>query len=76
LSVELWKYYLNYIRRINTGPDAQKIITQAYEFVLQHVGLDAESGPIWGDYLFFLKSGQVNEVFDLNALPPNFDTCN
>ncbi|KAG0328328.1 mRNA 3'-end-processing protein rna14, partial [Podila horticola] len=64
LSVELWKYYLNYIRRINTGPDAQKIITQAYEFVLQHVGLDAESGPIWGDYLFFLKSGQAQNTWE------------
>ncbi|KAG0086450.1 mRNA 3'-end-processing protein rna14, partial [Podila epicladia] len=64
LSVELWKYYLNYIRRINTGPDAQKIITQAYEFVLQHVGLDAESGPIWSDYLFFLKSGQAQNTWE------------
>ncbi|KFH61759.1 hypothetical protein MVEG_12400 [Podila verticillata NRRL 6337] len=64
LSVELWKYYLNYIRRINTGPDAKTIITQAYEFVLQHVGLDAESGPIWGDYLFFLKSGQAQNTWE------------
>jgi hypothetical protein len=28
--------------------------------VLQHVGLDRDSGPIWSDYLFFLKSGQVS----------------
>lgn len=59
LSVDLWKYYLNYIRRINTGPEAKDIITKAYDFVLQHVGLDRDSGPIWSDYLFFLKSGQV-----------------
>ncbi|KAG0343607.1 mRNA 3'-end-processing protein rna14 [Podila humilis] len=64
LSADLWKYYLNYIRRINTGPDAKTIITQAYEFVLQHVGLDAESGPIWSDYLFFLKSGQAQNTWE------------
>lgn len=60
LSVDLWKYYLNYIRRINTGPESKDIITKSYDFVLQHVGLDRDSGPIWSDYLFFLKSGQVS----------------
>ncbi|KAG0325222.1 mRNA 3'-end-processing protein rna14 [Dissophora globulifera] len=64
LSVELWKYYLNYIRRINTGPEAKDIITKAYDFVLQHVGLDRDSGAIWGDYLFFLKSGQTQNTWE------------
>ncbi|KAF9538193.1 mRNA 3'-end-processing protein rna14 [Mortierella hygrophila] len=64
LSVDLWKYYLNYIRRINTGPESKDIITKSYDFVLQHVGLDRDSGPIWSDYLFFLKSGQAQNTWE------------
>ncbi|KAF9997162.1 mRNA 3'-end-processing protein rna14 [Entomortierella chlamydospora] len=64
LSVDLWKYYLNYIRRINSGPESRDIITKSYDFVLQHVGLDRDSGPIWSDYLFFLKSGQVQNTWE------------
>ncbi|KAF9920499.1 mRNA 3'-end-processing protein rna14 [Linnemannia zychae] len=64
LSVDLWKYYLNYIRRINTGPESKDIITKSYDFVLQHVGLDRDSGPIWSDYLFFLKSGQTQNTWE------------
>ncbi|KAG0252116.1 mRNA 3'-end-processing protein rna14, partial [Mortierella polycephala] len=64
LSVDLWKFYLNYIRRINTGPESKEIITKAYDFVLQYVGLDKDSGPIWSDYLFFLKSGQVQNTWE------------
>ncbi|KAF9898213.1 mRNA 3'-end-processing protein rna14, partial [Lobosporangium transversale] len=64
LSVDLWKYYLNYIRRINTGPESRDIITKAYDFVLQHVGLDRDSGPIWADYIFFLKSGLVQNTWE------------
>ncbi|KAG0050796.1 mRNA 3'-end-processing protein rna14 [Gryganskiella cystojenkinii] len=64
LSVELWKFYLNYIRRINTGPESKEIVTKSYDFVLQHVGLDRDSGPIWSDYLFFLKSGQAQNTWE------------
>ncbi|KAF9160165.1 mRNA 3'-end-processing protein rna14 [Actinomortierella ambigua] len=64
LSVDLWKHYLNYIRRVNTGPDARNVIQMAYEFVLNHVGLDRNAGPIWSDYLFFLKSGVASNTWE------------
>ena len=32
---------------------------QAYEFALNRVGQDKESGEIWSDYIQFLKSGEV-----------------
>ncbi|KAK5000031.1 mRNA 3'-end-processing protein rna14 [Elasticomyces elasticus] len=61
-NVQLWTIYLDHVRRRNnlltdvTG-DARKIVQQSYDFVLQSVGNDKEAGPIWQDYLQFLKSG-------------------
>ncbi|CAG8601414.1 8169_t:CDS:10 [Paraglomus brasilianum] len=70
-SVELWKYYLNYVRRKTTGdksssltPEAREVLTKTYEFVLNHVGLDKDSGNIWSDYLFFLKTGEANSTWE------------
>ncbi|RUP17503.1 hypothetical protein BC936DRAFT_139445 [Jimgerdemannia flammicorona] len=67
LSVDLWKFYLNYIRRINSGdngaapgPESRAIVEKAYEYVLNNVGLDKDAGAVWGDYLFFLKTGEVS----------------
>ena len=33
------------------------ILSQTYEFTLQHVGLDPRSTSIWQEYLHFLKEG-------------------
>lgn len=68
LSVDLWKFYLGYIRRINQGdsgttmtPEARAIIEKAYEYVLNNVGIDKEAGSIWADYIYFLKSAEVRD---------------
>ncbi|KAK4192213.1 hypothetical protein QBC35DRAFT_243635 [Podospora australis] len=61
VNVNLWTKYLDYIRRRNDLNDvsgtARNVVTQAYEFVLDKVGLDKDSGRIWADYLQFLKTG-------------------
>jgi cleavage stimulation factor subunit 3 len=60
--VALWSSYINYIRRINnlttdqTG-QARGVIIQVYEFVLEHIGIDINSGKIWLDYIEMLKTG-------------------
>ena len=61
----LWTTYVNYIRRrnpLNTNQDAEarRIITTVYEFVLENVGIDFDSGRIWLDYIEFVKSGPGN----------------
>jgi cleavage stimulation factor subunit 3 len=61
-NVKLWSMYLDYIRRRNNlinDPDgrARQTVSQAYEFVLNNIGIDKDAGPIWKDYLAFLKSG-------------------
>ncbi|KAL7910920.1 hypothetical protein GGI35DRAFT_446003 [Trichoderma velutinum] len=61
-NVNLWTVYLNYIRRRNdlnndsTG-QARRTVTQSYEFVIDNIGVDRDSGNIWQDYVQFIKSG-------------------
>ncbi|OAA54541.1 eukaryotic translation initiation factor [Niveomyces insectorum RCEF 264] len=60
LNVPLWTVYLNYVRRRNDvqgGSEARNVVTRAYEFVLDNVGQDKESGQIWYDYVQFVRSG-------------------
>ncbi|ORX58833.1 Suf-domain-containing protein [Hesseltinella vesiculosa] len=70
LSVDLWNFYLDYIRRINTSndgtltPDAHDVIEKAYEYVLNNVGLDKDAGLIWMDYLHFLKAAAANGTWE------------
>ncbi|KAI0129178.1 hypothetical protein BJ170DRAFT_707338 [Xylariales sp. AK1849] len=60
-SIDLWTAYLNYIRRRNDLNDAtgqaRNIVNSSYEFVLDNVGQDRDSGRIWQDYIQFIKNG-------------------
>jgi len=61
-SVQLWSTYLNYVRRRNvltsdSSGNARQTVNQTYDFVLQTVGIDKDSGPLWQDYIQFLRSG-------------------
>ena len=63
--IQLWSMYLDHIRRHNNvttdaSGEARKIIHQAYDLALQHVGLDKDSGKLWLDYVQFVKSGPGN----------------
>ncbi|KAI9845056.1 MAG: mRNA 3'-end-processing protein rna14 [Thelocarpon superellum] len=61
-NVSLWSLYLDYVRRRNnlttdTAGTARTTVSQAYDFVLQNVGIDKDSGRIWHDYVQFIRSG-------------------
>ncbi|KAM0196851.1 hypothetical protein ACHAPA_009988 [Fusarium lateritium] len=65
-NVKLWTVYLNYIRRrndLNNDPagQARRTVTQSYEFVIDNIGVDRDSGNIWQDYVQFVKNapGQI-----------------
>ncbi|KAH9950118.1 Suf-domain-containing protein [Amylocystis lapponica] len=62
--VDLWKFYLIYIRRLNTGPNAREVIRKSYEFALNHVGQDKDSTEIWTDYIQFLKAGESTTTWE------------
>ncbi|CAK7201916.1 mRNA 3'-end-processing protein rna14 [Sporothrix eucalyptigena] len=61
VNVPLWLVYLDYVRRRNNlndaGSEARTVVSRAYEFVLDNVGVDKESGRIWQDYVQFIRSG-------------------
>ncbi|KAJ9367669.1 hypothetical protein DTO282E5_7666 [Paecilomyces variotii] len=64
-SVQLWSVYLDYVRRRNplttdTTGQARRIISSAYDFALQNIGIDKDSAPIWVDYVQFIRSGPGN----------------
>lgn len=66
-NVELWSIYLDYIKRRNvlTASDSDKprqIITQAYEFALQNIGMDKDSANIWQDYIQIVRSMPGNHT--------------
>jgi cleavage stimulation factor subunit 3 len=55
----LWKYYLSYIRKrfsTDSSPESTQIVLKAFEAVIQNVGIDKDSGPMWSEYISFLKS--------------------
>ncbi|OAA73596.1 Suppressor of forked [Cordyceps fumosorosea ARSEF 2679] len=61
-NVSLWTVYLNYIRRrndLNNDPSGQarQTVTQSYEFVIDNIGIDRDSGDIWLDYVQFIRNG-------------------
>ena len=49
-----------YLRRLNAAPSQREIVRKSYEFALNHIGQDKESGPIWQDYIQLIKSGEVS----------------
>jgi cleavage stimulation factor subunit 3 len=60
--VPLYSAYIDFIRRRysllnDTSGQNRQIITQAYEFVLDQVGIDVNAGRLWLDYLEMLKTG-------------------
>ena len=66
-SVDLWSIYLDYIKRRNVltasnSDNARRIISQAYEFALQNIGVDKDSAIIWQDYVQFVRSAPGNHT--------------
>ena len=61
-NLQLWAMYLDYVRRRNNlttdvSGNARQVVSQAFDFVLQNIGIDKDSGQIWQDYVQFIKSG-------------------
>ena len=53
---------LNSLRRNNVGNSQRDDVRKSYEFTLNHVGQDKDSGEIWSDYIQFLQSGEVCQL--------------
>ncbi|KAJ3416192.1 hexokinase A [Chytridiales sp. JEL 0842] len=72
MSIDIWKCYLNYIRRKHTDKamsaeekvEAKAVISSAFELVLSNVGFDKDSGSIWSEYLHFVKTSEVTTSYE------------
>ncbi|KAJ1926852.1 mRNA 3'-end-processing protein rna14 [Tieghemiomyces parasiticus] len=82
-SVDLYEFYLHYIFSVNTNsnglaasPESHGTIVQAFEFVVNRVGIDRNAGPIWSRYLAYLKSlepmSQMDEQRKIDDLRMNY----
>ncbi|XVE68511.1 hypothetical protein DITRI_Ditri09bG0073900 [Diplodiscus trichospermus] len=58
LDVPLWRCYIRFIRKVNDkkGVEGQEETRKAFDFMLSYVGPDIASGPLWMEYIAFLKS--------------------
>ncbi|XP_020535637.1 cleavage stimulation factor subunit 77 isoform X3 [Jatropha curcas] len=58
LHVPLWRCYIRFIRKVNDkkGVEGQEETRKAFDFMLGYVGTDVASGPVWMEYITFLKS--------------------
>ncbi|KAG6887539.1 hypothetical protein C0995_014547 [Termitomyces sp. Mi166 len=63
-EVDLWKFYLTYVRRVNTTPSTRDAVRKSYEFAVNHIGQDKDSGDIWRDYIHFLRSGETTTTWE------------
>uniref|UniRef100_A0ACD5XRS7 Uncharacterized protein n=1 Tax=Avena sativa TaxID=4498 RepID=A0ACD5XRS7_AVESA len=59
--VNLWRCYINFIKRVNNkrGSEGLEETKKAFDFMLNYVGNDVASGPVWMEYIAFLKSMPV-----------------
>ncbi|ERM99059.1 cleavage stimulation factor subunit 77 isoform X1 [Amborella trichopoda] len=58
LQIALWRCYIRFIRKVNEkkGTEGQEETRKAFDFMLNYVGSDIASGPVWMEYITFLKS--------------------
>ncbi|OVA03258.1 RNA-processing protein [Macleaya cordata] len=58
LQIPLWRCYIRFIRKVNDkkGAEGQEETRKAFDFMLNYVGTDIASGPVWMEYITFLKS--------------------
>ncbi|CAI8586099.1 unnamed protein product [Vicia faba] len=66
LQVPLWQCYIRFIRKVNfqKGAEGQEETIKAFEFMLNYVGVDIASGPVWVEYISFLKSLPLQPVHE------------
>ncbi|GAA5959836.1 hypothetical protein JCM8115_004873 [Rhodotorula mucilaginosa] len=71
-SVDLWRFYLDYIRRVNpidpanfeAAKAARSVIGAAFDFAITHVGHDRRAGEIWTEYLAFLREAPTKGTWE------------
>lgn len=74
LHVDLWRAYLRYMRKVNEnrGSEGREEMKKAFEFMLGHIGFDINAGPVWLEYISYLKAAPAatpqEESFRMTAV--------
>ncbi|KAB1200091.1 Cleavage stimulation factor subunit 3 [Morella rubra] len=57
-SARTTRCYIRFIRKVNEkkGLEGQEETRKAFDFMLSYIGADTASGPVWMEYITFLKS--------------------
>ncbi|KAJ7124554.1 hypothetical protein C8R44DRAFT_149431 [Mycena epipterygia] len=63
-SIDLWTFYLTYVRRVNKGVATRETVRKAYDFALNHIGQDRDSGSIWAEYIQFLNAAETTTTWE------------
>jgi len=45
---------------MNSGAGAREIVRKSYDFALNQVGQEKDSGDLWVDYIQFLRAAEVS----------------
>ena len=68
--------FVEFLRRNNVGNAQRDDVRKSYEFTLNHVGQDKDSGEIWSDYIQFLQSGEVCQLVPIPCIYyPTYLNC-
>ena len=64
-DIRMWRFYLDYLRRrhpliSDSDGSSRQTISQAFEVVLERVGIDPDAGELWKEYVEFVRSGPGN----------------
>ncbi|KAK6985207.1 mRNA 3'-end-processing protein RNA14 [Favolaschia claudopus] len=66
-SVELWRFYLDYVLRVNVtpSPTTRETVRKSYDYALSRIGYDRDSGSaIWASYIQFLRNAPEGSTWD------------
>mmetsp|Transcript_31967 Transcript_31967/g.62536 ORF Transcript_31967/g.62536 Transcript_31967/m.62536 type:complete len:797 (+) Transcript_31967:3-2393(+) len=62
LEVQLWTTYIKYIQVVKKGQESE--LTEAFEFVLKHLGSDFNAGPLWYQYAEMVKNEEETNEYE------------
>nr|GAT43052.1 predicted protein [Mycena chlorophos] len=68
-AVDLWRAYLNYVQGTNPkDTTTRETVSKAFEFALNHIGQDRDSGSIHAAYIKFLTDADWDPQQKMDAL--------
>ncbi len=61
---ELWRIYIVYLKKKGGSNMDKNVLQKAYEYALQHIGSDPDSGVFWSEYIEFLRQGKPANQYE------------